>query len=129
MMAQKITISPVTLSSGTQNPSGVDDAACRKDTAMSSIPGFEKFSQGRLYFECRKPPRTCGIVPGSSRAAYQACDACRPPRPRWRTNCGTDHMGQMVQSHGMHLRASRADGSGGGCVRRPASETLPVWSN
>jgi NAD-reducing hydrogenase large subunit len=74
---------------------------------VNEFRGFEKFCEGRLYFEMPEiTPRICGICPVSHHlAAAKAGDALTgqtPPRP---ANLLRElmHMGQIVQSHGMHF--------------------------
>ena len=74
---------------------------------INEFRGFEKFCEGRLYFEMPQiTPRICGICPVSHHlAAAKAGDdlmGCPPPRP---ANLLRElmHMGQIIQSHGMHF--------------------------
>ncbi len=110
MSAQKITIEPVTRIEGHakvtvhMNDSGTVDRAYFH---VNEFRGFEKFCEGRMYFEMPSiTPRICGICPVSHHlAAAKACDqviGAPPPRP---ANLLRElmHMGQIIQSHGMHF--------------------------
>ncbi len=110
MTQQKITIEPVTRIEGhakitiRMNDDGSVDHAYLH---INEFRGFEKFCEGRLYFEMPQiTPRICGICPVSHHlAAAKAGDdlmGCPPPRP---ANLLRDlmHMGQIIQSHGMHF--------------------------
>ena len=109
-MTQKITIEPVTRIEGhakvtiRMNDNGTVDHAYLH---INEFRGFEKFCEGRLAFEMPQiTPRICGICPVSHHlAAAKANDdlyGCPPPRP---ANLLRElmHMGQIVQSHGMHF--------------------------
>ena len=110
MSAQKITIEPVTRIEGhakvtvhMKDDGSVEHAYMH----VNEFRGFEKFCEGRLYFEMPQiTPRICGICPVSHHlAAAKASDALTgqtPPRP---ANLLRElmHMGQMIQSHGMHF--------------------------
>jgi NAD-reducing hydrogenase large subunit len=109
-MTQKITIEPVTRIEGhakvtirMKDDGSVDHAYLH----INEFRGFEKFCEGRLYFEMPQiTPRICGICPVSHHlAAAKAGDdlmGCPPPRP---ANLLRElmHMGQIIQSHGMHF--------------------------
>lgn len=110
MTAQKITIEPVTRIEGhakvtiRMNEDGSVDHAYLH---VNEFRGFEKFCEGRMVFEMPSiTPRICGICPVSHHlAAAKAGDAvlgCPPPRP---ANLLRElmHMGQIIQSHGMHF--------------------------
>ena len=110
MTKQKITIEPVTRIEGHakvtihMNEDGTVDHAYFH---VNEFRGFEKFCEGRLVTEMQQiTPRICGICPVSHHlAASKAGDAalgCPPPRP---ANLLRElmHMGQMIQSHGMHF--------------------------
>ena len=110
MVAQKITIEPVTRIEGhakvtiRMNEDGTVEHAYLH---VNEFRGFEKFCEGRMVFEMPLiTPRICGICPVSHHlAAAKAADAvygCPPPRP---ANLLRElmHMGQMIQSHGMHF--------------------------
>lgn len=110
MAAQKITIEPVTRIEGhakvtihMKEGGGVEHAYLH----INEFRGFEKFCEGRLYFEMPSiTPRICGICPVSHHlAAAKACDDlanCPPPRPASLLR-ELMHMGQIIQSHGMHF--------------------------
>jgi NAD-reducing hydrogenase large subunit len=110
MTTTKITIEPVTRIEGHakvtihMNEDGSVDHAYFH---VNEFRGFEKFCEGRLVTEMQQiTPRICGICPVSHHlAASKAGDAalgCPPPRP---ANLLRElmHMGQMIQSHGMHF--------------------------
>ena len=110
MSAQKITIEPVTRIEGHAkvtihlNEGGTVDHAYLH---VNEFRGFEKFCEGRLYFEMPSiTPRICGICPVShhlaSAKANDALTGQTPPRP---ANLLRElmHMGQIIQSHGMHF--------------------------
>jgi NAD-reducing hydrogenase large subunit len=109
-MQQKITIEPVTRIEGhakvtihLTDEGAVDHAYLH----VNEFRGFEKFCEGRLVFEMPAiTPRICGICPVSHHlAAAKAADAlasCPPPRPAVLLR-ELMHMGQMIQSHGMHF--------------------------
>jgi NAD-reducing hydrogenase large subunit len=110
MVAQKITIEPVTRIEGhakvtiQMNDEGLVDHAYLH---VNEFRGFEKFCEGRMYFEMPAiTPRICGICPVSHHlAAAKAGDAIRgatPPRPASLLR-ELMHMGQIIQSHGMHF--------------------------
>ncbi len=110
MTTQKITIEPVTRIEGhakvtihMKEDNTVDHAYMH----VNEFRGFEKFCEGRLYFEMPQiTARICGICPVSHHlAAAKAGDALTgqtPPRP---ANLLRElmHMGQIIQSHGMHF--------------------------
>jgi len=110
MVSQKITIEPVTRIEGhakitiNMNDNGKVDHAYLH---INEFRGFEKFCEGRMVFEMPTiTPRICGICPVSHHlAAAKAGDevlGCPPPRP---ANLLRElmHMGQIIQSHGMHF--------------------------
>jgi NAD-reducing hydrogenase large subunit len=107
---QKITIEPVTRIEGHAkvtihvNDQGSVDRAYFH---VNEWRGFEKFCEGRPFFEMTQiTPRICGICPVSHHlAAAKACDyvtGAQPPRPA-RLLRELMHMGQMIQSHSMHF--------------------------
>jgi NAD-reducing hydrogenase large subunit len=110
MVTQKITIEPVTRIEGhakvtirMNDAGGVDRAYLH----VNEFRGFEKFCEGRMVFEMPSiTPRICGICPVSHHlASAKAGDdllGCPPPRP---ANLLRElmHMGQIIQSHGMHF--------------------------
>ena len=110
MVAQKITIEPVTRIEGHAKITIRLDDKGKVEHAylhVNEFRGFEKFCEGRMVFEMPSiTPRICGICPVSHHlAAAKAGDkvyGCPPPRP---ANLLRElmHMGQIVQSHGMHF--------------------------
>ena len=109
-MTQKITIEPVTRIEGHAKVTihmKEDGSVDRAYMHVNEFRGFEKFCEGRLYFEMPQiTPRICGICPVSHHlAAAKAGDAITgqtPPRPASLLR-ELMHMGQIVQSHGMHF--------------------------
>lgn len=110
MVAQKITIEPVTRIEGHAkvtihlNEQGKVDRAYLH---VNEFRGFEKFCEGRMVFEMPNiTPRICGICPVSHHlAAAKAGDevyGAPPPRPAQLLR-ELMHMGQTIQSHGMHF--------------------------
>ncbi|MEN4099697.1 MAG: Ni/Fe hydrogenase subunit alpha, partial [Anaerolineaceae bacterium] len=110
MVAQKITIEPVTRIEGHakvtihMNGNGTVDHAYLH---INEFRGFEKFCEGRMVFEMPNiTPRICGICPVSHHlAAAKAGDevvGAPPPRPATLLR-ELMHMGQVIQSHGMHF--------------------------
>jgi NAD-reducing hydrogenase large subunit len=110
MVAQKITIEPVTRIEGhakvtiRMNDQGKVDHAYLH---INEFRGFEKFCEGRMVFEMPLiTPRICGICPVSHHlAAAKAGDevlGMPPPRPASLLR-ELMHMGQIIQSHGMHF--------------------------
>jgi NAD-reducing hydrogenase large subunit len=74
---------------------------------INEFRGFEKFCEGRMVFEMPSiTPRICGICPVSHHlAAAKAADVVYgspPPRPASLLR-ELMHMGQVIQSHGMHF--------------------------
>ncbi len=109
-MAQKITISPVTRIEGHARITIYLNDAGQVDKAFFHVEqfrGFEKFSEGRMFYEMPQiTPRICGICPVSHHlAAAKACDvvASAPPTPTAHKLRELMHMGQVIQSHGMHF--------------------------
>ena len=109
-MGQKITIEPVTRIEGHARVTiHVDDAGKVEHAYLhvDQFRGFEKFSQGRMFFEMPSiTPRICGICPVSHHlVSAKACDmiaGVEPPRPA-KLLRELMHMGQMIQSHSMHF--------------------------
>src|SRR5512140_2800332 len=109
-MTQKITIEPVTRIEGHAKVTihMLDDGTVgRAYMHVNEFRGFEKFCEGRMYFEMPQiTPRICGICPVSHHlAAAKAGDALTgqtPPRPASLLR-ELMHMGQIIQSHGMHF--------------------------
>lgn len=110
MVAQKITIEPVTRIEGHAkvtirlNESGKVEHAYFH---VNEFRGFEKFCEGRMIFEMPHiTPRICGICPVSHHLASAKAgdDALGAPAPRPASLLRElMHMGQIVQSHGMHF--------------------------
>jgi NAD-reducing hydrogenase large subunit len=109
-MGRKITIEPVTRIEGHGRVTiHLDDQGAVEQTYfhVDEFRGLEKFCEGRPYYEMPQiTQRICGICPISHHlAASKACDAVdrvEPPRPA-KLLRELMHMGQMVQSHGMHF--------------------------
>lgn len=110
MTTQKITIEPVTRIEGhakitiNLKPDGTVEHAYFH---VNEFRGFEKFCEGRLVFEMPTiTPRICGICPVSHHlAAAKAGDmvyGAPPPRTASLLR-ELMHMGQIIQSHGMHF--------------------------
>ena len=110
MATQKITIEPVTRIEGHAKVTIHMNDAGKVERAymhVNEFRGFEKFCEGRMVFEMPYiTPRICGICPVSHHlAAAKAGDAllgCPPPRPASLLR-ELMHMGQVIQSHGMHF--------------------------
>ncbi len=110
MTTQKITIEPVTRIEGHAKVTvhmKEDGSVEHAYMHVNEFRGFEKFCEGRLYFEMPSiTPRICGICPVSHHlAAAKAGDALTgqtPPRPASLLR-ELMHMGQIIQSHGMHF--------------------------
>ena len=107
---QKITIEPVTRIEGHAKVTIHLNDAGKVDKAFFHVNewrGFEKFSEGRPFFEMPQiTPRICGICPVSHHlASAKACDrviGVEPPRPALLLR-ELMHMGQTIQSHSMHF--------------------------
>jgi len=110
MAAQKITIEPVTRIEGHAKVTiHIDEEGNVTQTYLhiNEFRGFEKFCEGRMYFEMPMiTPRICGICPVSHHlASAKACDdliGAPAPRPAQLLR-DLMHMGQVIQSHGMHF--------------------------
>jgi NAD-reducing hydrogenase large subunit len=110
MVAQKITIEPVTRIEGHAKVTINLDEKGKVEHAylhVNEFRGFEKFCEGRMVFEMPTiTPRICGICPVSHHlAAAKAADdlyGSPPPRPASLLR-ELMHMGQIIQSHGMHF--------------------------
>ena len=109
-MTQKITIEPVTRIEGHAKVTirmKDDGSVERAFMHVNEFRGFEKFCEGRLYFEMPQiTPRICGICPVSHHlASAKAGDALTGQTPPHPANLLRElmHMGQMIQSHGMHF--------------------------
>lgn len=109
-MSQKVTIEPVTRIEGHAKITIRLDDNGKVERAylhVNEFRGFEKFCEGRMVFEMPSiTPRICGICPVSHHlAAAKAGDnvmGCPPPRPASLLR-ELMHMGQIIQSHGMHF--------------------------
>lgn len=109
-MTQKITIQPVTRIEGHAKITIYVNDDGKVDRAyfhVDQFRGFEKFSEGRPFYEMPIiTPRICGICPVSHHlAAAKACDAIISadiPRPA-KLLRELMHMGQVIQSHSMHF--------------------------
>ena len=110
MVAEKITMEQVTRIEGhakitinMKEDGDVEHAYLH----VNEFRGFEKFCEGRMGFEMPLiTPRICGICPVSHHlAAAKAGDAlygAPAPRPAHLLR-ELMHMGQIIQSHGMHF--------------------------
>ena len=110
MVSQKITIEPVTRVEGHGKITINLKADGKVDHAyfhVNEFRGFEKFCEGRMIFEMPTiTPRICGICPVSHHlASAKAGDIVfGAPPPRTATLLRElTHMGQVIQSHGMHF--------------------------
>lgn len=109
-MSRKITIDNVTRIEGHARVTihlGDDGKVERSYLHIDQFRGFEKFSEGRPYYEMPViTPKICGICPVSHHlASAKACDrvaGAEPPRPAHLLR-ELLHMGQMIQSHSMHF--------------------------
>jgi len=107
---QKITIEPVTRIEGHAKVTIHLNGKGKVEKAYLHVNewrGFEKFTEGRPYFEMPQiTPRICGICPVSHHlSAAKACDrviGATPPRPAQLLR-ELMHMGQFIQSHSMHF--------------------------
>jgi NAD-reducing hydrogenase large subunit len=110
MSARKITIEPVTRIEGHGRVTiHLNEQGEVEQTFfhVDEFRGLEKFSEGRPYLEMPQiTQRICGICPVSHHlAAAKACDGVarvEPPRPA-KLLRELIHMGQIIQSHGMHF--------------------------
>ena len=109
-MTNKITISPVTRIEGHAKITIHLDDAGRVEQSFFHVEqfrGFEKFSEGRMHYEMAQiTPRICGICPVSHHlAATKASDEIVgvSPTPTAHKLRELMHMGQTIQSHGMHF--------------------------
>ena len=109
-MNRKITIEPITRIEGHAKVTIYLDDEGKVERAyfhVTQFRGFEKFCEGRMYFEMPQiTPRICGICPVSHHlASAKACDdliGAEPPRPA-KLLRELMHMGQIIQSHSMHF--------------------------
>jgi len=112
---RKITIDPVTRIEGHAKITiqvGEDGNVERTHFHVTQVRGFEKFTEGRPYYEMPGiTARICGICPISHLlASVKACDAIMAVRipPAAALLREAIHCGQMVQSHALsffHLSA------------------------
>lgn len=110
MGARKITIEPVTRIEGHGRVTIYVNDKGKVDQTFFHVDefrGVEKFSEGRPYFEMTQiTQRICGICPVSHHlASAKACDGVAGvelPRPA-KLLRELLHLGQYVQSHGMHF--------------------------
>jgi len=107
---QKITIEPVTRIEGHARVTIHLDDAGEVERAFFHVNewrGFEKFSEGRPFFEMTQiTPRICGICPVSHHlASAKACDVVAGAKPPRTASLLRElmHMGQVIQSHSMHF--------------------------
>ncbi len=110
MATEKIIIEPVTRIEGhakvtihMNDDGNVDHAYFH----VNEFRGFEKFCEGRMFFEMPQiTPRICGICPVSHHlASAKAGDiliGAEPPRTASLLR-ELMHMGQIIQSHSMHF--------------------------
>jgi NAD-reducing hydrogenase large subunit len=109
-MSRTITIDPVTRIEGHAKVTVRLDDAGSVELArfhVNEFRGFEKFCEGRLFHEMPQiTQRICGICPVSHHlVSVKACDqilGVDPPRPA-KLLRELAHMGQIIQSHGMHF--------------------------
>lgn len=110
MATRKITIEPVTRIEGHGRVTihlNENNEVEQTFFHVDEFRGLEKFCEGRPYFEMTQiTQRICGICPVSHHlAAAKACDSVarlEPPRPA-KLLRELMHMGQLIQSHGMHF--------------------------
>lgn len=107
---QKITIEPVTRIEGHAKVTIHLNDEGKVERAFFHVNewrGFEKFSEGRPYFEMTQiTPRICGICPVSHHlASAKACDRVAGAQPTRTAHLLRElmHMGQFIQSHSMHF--------------------------
>lgn len=109
-MGQKITIEPVTRIEGHGKVTiHLDELGEVEKTFfhVDEFRGLEKFCEGRPHYEMPQiTQRICGICPISHHlAAAKTCDAVSRVLPTHTAALLRElmHMGQVVQSHGMHF--------------------------
>jgi NAD-reducing hydrogenase large subunit len=110
MSTRIVTIEPVTRIEGHAKVTIHLDEQGAVDQAflhINEFRGFEKFCEGRMYFEMPLiTTRICGICPVSHHlTSAKACDqlvGAPPPRPAHLLR-ELLHLGQIIQSHGMHF--------------------------
>ena len=109
-MGQKIVIEPVTRIEGHAKVTVHLNDLGEVEKAVfhvNEFRGFEKFCEGRMFFEMPLiTERICGICPVSHHlASAKACDeiiGAQVPRPATLLR-ELMHMGQVIQSHSMHV--------------------------
>jgi NAD-reducing hydrogenase large subunit len=109
-MVRKVVIEPVTRIEGHAKVVvhlGDDDRVERAFFHVNEFRGFEKFCEGRMFFEMPQiTERICGICPVSHHlVSVKACDqilGVDVPRPAQLLR-ELMHMGQTIQSHSMHF--------------------------
>jgi len=107
---KKIVITPITRIEGHAQVTiflDEDDEVSNARFQVIDFRGFEKFSQGRMYYEMPLiTSRACGICPVSHiLASAKACDAIvgvKPPETAIMLR-RLVHMGQMIQSHALNF--------------------------
>ena len=109
-MGKKITIEPVTRIEGHAKVTIHLDDAGKVERAffhVNEFRGFEKFTEGRPFFEMPQiTERICGICPVSHHlASAKACDGVAGVKPPRTASLLRElmHMGQYIQSHSMHF--------------------------
>ncbi|MCD6356852.1 MAG: Ni/Fe hydrogenase subunit alpha [Anaerolineaceae bacterium] len=110
MATRKITIEPVTRIEGHAKVTIIMTEEGKVEHAyfhVNEFRGFEKFCEGRMLFEMPLiTPRICGICPVSHHlAAAKTCDIIMGSPPPRTASLLRElmHMGQIIQSHGMHF--------------------------
>ena len=109
-MVQKVVIEPVTRIEGHAKVVvhlDDDNQVQRAVFHVNEFRGFEKFCEGRMFFEMPQiTERICGICPVSHHlVSVKACDqiiGVEVPRPAQLLR-ELMHMGQTIQSHSMHF--------------------------
>jgi len=109
-MSRKIMIEPVTRIEGHAKVSIYVDDSGKVEKALfhvNEFRGFEKFCEGRMYFEMPWiTPRICGICPVSHHlASAKATDMIIGVQPTRTATLLRElmHMGQIIQSHSLHF--------------------------
>jgi NAD-reducing hydrogenase large subunit len=110
MFEKKIVINPVTRIEGHAQIDimlNQDDTVKEARFKVTDFRGFEKFTEGRPYYEMPAiTSRSCGICPVSHLlAAAKACDAIvgvTPPKTAIMLR-RLLHMGQLIQSHALNF--------------------------
>ncbi|MDR2699564.1 MAG: Ni/Fe hydrogenase subunit alpha [Nitrososphaerota archaeon] len=110
IVEKKIVINPVTRIEGHAQIDillNQDDTVREAQFKVTDFRGFEKFTEGRPYYEMPAiTSRSCGICPVSHLlAAAKACDAIvgvNPPKTAVMLR-RLMHMGQLIQSHALNF--------------------------